>query len=49
MKAHGVHLQTRCARFEHKLKMAKFIFHIHQHPAVRGLVAVSIAVVCGLS
>ena len=43
MKTHRMHLQVGCARLEHKFKMAKFLFNIHQLPAVRSLVTVSVA------
>ena len=43
MKAHHVQLQSRGPRLENKLKMAKFVLNIHQHPAVRSLVTVSVA------
>ena len=43
MKAHRVQLQPRGPWLENKLKMAKFVLNIHQHPAVRSLVTVSVA------
>ena len=48
IKPHCVQLKPRGARLEHKLKMAKFVLNIHQHPAVRSLVPVSVAFIVSM-
>ena len=45
MKPHCVQLKPRGARLDHKLEMAKFVLNIHQHTAMRSLVAVSVALI----